>query len=134
MLSGEEARGREVVVSIVWIPMLPGDCENAARAATALIPDARARHYFDPDRQAGCASATRMGGEGKIAWDMYLFFPADVTWEDEPPLPMDWVHQLGETAWADPARCYRGDDLVSALEGLLHRWSPDLCPTESVSC
>ena len=134
MLGGEEAKGKEVIVSIVWIPMLPGDSEDAARAATALIPDARAHHYFDPDRRAGSALASRMGGEGKIAWDMYLFFTPGAIWEDEPPLPMDWVHQLGETAWADPARCHRGDDLAAALEGLLHRWSPDLRPTGSVSC
>jgi hypothetical protein len=123
-----------VVVSIVWIPMLPGDSENAARAATVLIPDARARHYFDPDRQAGRVLASRMGGQGEIAWDMYLFFPPDVAWEDEPPMPADWVHQLGEAAWTDPTRYHHGDDLVAALERLLHRWSQDLRPMEGVTC
>ena len=128
MLSGEEAKGNEVVVSIVWIPMLPGDSEDAARAATELIPDARARHYFDPDRQAGRALASRMGGEGQIAWDIYLLFPPDVPWEDEPPLPIDWAHQLGDTAWADAARCHRGDSLVVALGARLRAWSPQLDP------
>ena len=134
MLSGEEAARKDVVVSIVWTPMLPGDSENAARSATALIPDARTRHYFDPDRRAGRALAGRMGGEGKVAWDIYLFFPPGTTWEDEAPLPVDWVHQLGDTAWADPARCYHGDDLVAALGARLHTWSPQLDPGESDRC
>jgi len=133
MLSGEEAKGLDVVVSVVWLPMLPGDGEGAARAATAFIPDARACHYFDPDREAGRALASRMGGHGQIAWDIYLFFPPGVTWEDKAPLPIDWVHQLGDTAWADPVRCHRGEDLVVALEGLLHRWSPPLHPAESTT-
>ncbi len=116
---GEDSTGTDVVVSIVWTPMLPGDSARAARAATALVADTRAHHYFDPDRRAGRAIANRMGGEGKIAWDIYLFFPPGVTWEDEPPLPAEWAHQLGDAAWADPARCHRGDGLVAALEGLL---------------
>ena len=120
-----------MVVSIVWTPMLPGDCENAARSATALIPDARASHYYDPDRRVGRALASRMGGEGKVAWDIYLFFPPGITWKDEAPLPVDWVHQLGDAAWADPARCYRGDDLVAALGARLHAWSPQLDAGES---
>jgi hypothetical protein len=108
-----------MVVSIVWIPMLLDDSEDAARAATALIPDARACHYFDPNRQAGRVLASRMGGEGQVAWDIYLLFPPGVAWEDEPPLPIDWVHQLGNTGWADPARCHHGDDLVAGLAALL---------------
>ena len=123
-----------MVVSIVWTPMLPGDCEKMAQSATALIPDARASHYYDPDRRAGRALASRMGGEGKVAWDIYLFFPPGMTWEDEAPLPVDWVHQLGDTAWADPARCHRGKDLVAALEALLHAWSPQLDAGESDRC
>jgi hypothetical protein len=132
MLSGEEAKRTDVVVSIVWIPMLPGDSARAAQAATALVSDARARHYFDPERRAGRAIAGRMGGEGKIAWDMYLFFAPDATWEAEPPLPMEWAHQLGDTAWADPARCHRGEGLVAALAGLLRQCSPPLPPAETV--
>ena len=130
MLSKAEALGSDVVVSIVWIPMLPGDNASAAQAATALVSDIRARHYFDPDRRAGRAIASRMGGEGKIAWDMYLFFAPDAPWEDEPPLPLDWAHQLGDAAWADPARCRRGEDLVDALKDLLRRFSHSLPPKE----
>jgi len=110
--------------------MLPGDSARTARAATALISDTRACHYFDPERRAGRAIASRMGGEGKIAWDMYLLFAPGVAWEDEPPLPLDWAHQLGDAAWADPARCHRGDDLVRALKDLLHRYSLSLPPRE----
>jgi hypothetical protein len=126
MLSGEEARGTDVVVSIVWTPMLPGDSASTAQAATALVTDARARHYFDPERRAGRAIASRLGGAGKIAWDIYLFFAPDAAWEDEPPLPLDWAHQLGDAAWVDPARCRRGEELVAALESMLHRYCPFL--------
>jgi len=131
MLSSEEAKRCDVIVSIVWTPMLPGDSAGTARVATALIPDARARHYFDPERRAGRAIAGRLGGAGKIAWDIYLFFAPGVAWEDEPPLPLGWAHQLGDAAWADPARCHRGEDLVAALEDLLRRCSPSPPPNES---
>jgi len=107
--------GKDMVVSIVWIPMLPGDSESAAQVATALIPDARAQHFFDADCRAVRALASRLGGEDRIAWDMYLFFSPGVTWGDEPPLPMDWVHQLDDEDWADPARYRCGNDLVAAL-------------------
>jgi hypothetical protein len=126
MLSGEKARGTDMAVSIVWTLMLPGDSANAAQAATALVTDARACHYFDPERRAGRAIASRLGGEGKIAWDIYLFFAPDAAWEDEPPLPLDWAHQLGDAAWVDPARCRRGEELVAALESMLHRYCPFL--------
>jgi hypothetical protein len=33
---------------------------------------------------------------------------------------------LGDTAWADPARCYRGEDLVAALGGLLRKYCSSL--------
>ena len=111
--------------------MLPGDSARTARAATALISDTRACHYFDPERRAGRAIASRMGGEGKIAWDMYLLFAPGVAWEDEPPLPLDWAHQLGDAAWADPARCHRGEDLIATLENLLRHCSPPLTPIEN---
>jgi hypothetical protein len=110
----------DISVSIVWTAMLEGDSEEAATAATAMVPDAC--HYYDPDRRVGRAIARRMGGEGKIAWDIYLFFTPESTWGEEPPLPADWVHQLQGAAWADPVRYHRGDDLVAALDSLMRRF------------
>ena len=35
-----------------------------------------------------------LGGPGGYAWDTYLVFSIGVTWDEAPPLPSDWVHQL----------------------------------------
>ena len=29
------------------------------------------------------------------AWDVYLVYPAGVRWEDDPPVPLDYMHKLG---------------------------------------
>ena len=107
----------DISLSIVWIPMLEGDTEAAARqAAEQFLPDPRVRHFYDPDRRAGKAIAQSLGGgEGEVAWDIYLFYERGDEWDRVPPLPIDWMHQLVATSWADAARHHRGDDLAKQI-------------------
>lgn len=65
--------------------------------------------------------ATALGGAGHIAWDVYLIFSAGATWDDLPPQPRDWVHQLDHAAWAPAERRRKGADLLEALQGALHK-------------
>jgi hypothetical protein len=111
-------------VSYVWINMLTYDEQAAAqRAADKMDRDPRVRHFYDAARRCGTAVARGLGAEeGKIAWDIYLFYAANRDWEGEtPPPPLDWVHQLTGSTWADRNRCHTGDDLIAALGTIMRR-------------
>jgi hypothetical protein len=67
----------------------------------ALMPDPRARHYWDGDHQVGSLFRTlHLGGEtlqlSAAAWDTYLLFDRDARWPvgSPPPEPVWWEHQI----------------------------------------
>lgn len=98
--------------------MLQADSEAAARDATKLVVDARARHFYDPRRRVGEAVARSIGAPGEVAWDMYLAYHPETVWRaGAPPAPMDWRHQLRDPGrdWADPTRLAWAEDLPPAL-------------------
>jgi hypothetical protein len=78
------------------------------------MPDARVQHFHDPNRRAGRAVAASLGGTGKVAWDVYLFYDPGLEWGEGLPAPTRWAHQL-DADWADRAHHYTGRDLVDAL-------------------
>lgn len=95
--------------------MLLTDRREKAERAAQMIRDPRVQHFHDPERRAGRAIAQSLGADGPIAWDIYLFYPEDATWEADPPRPTEWTHQLWGRTWADPARYRRGRSLRQAL-------------------
>ena len=105
----------DISVSIVWIDMLARDSEDTARVSAKIVEDPRVRHFHDPERWVGKAIAESLGGQDKVAWDMYLFYTRGSGWDEGPPMPVNWVHQLQGQIWADPARCHCGSDLVGEL-------------------
>lgn len=98
--------------------MLPEDRGADVEALARELADPRIRWFHDPERRAGRAIAASLGAAGKVAWDVYLFFDAGAEWDDQPPAPRQWVHQLDD-AWADPARLRFGDQLEPELGRLL---------------
>jgi hypothetical protein len=104
-----------VSVSIVWVNMLTSDSEATARTSTRIIDDPRVRHFYDPEKRAGKVVAESLGGQDRVAWDIYLFYAEGSEWDDGPPAPSCWMHQLTGSSWADPARYHCGDDLVEEL-------------------
>jgi hypothetical protein len=104
-------------VSIVWINVLAGDTGSAVKqAAMSFIRDPRVLHFHDPGQCAGKAIARSLGARGgQVAWDFYLFYEKNALWTDDPPAPMDWMHQLRDNQWADSMRYHSGDDLVAEL-------------------
>ena len=104
----------DIGVDIVWINMLPADGETASQESARIIEDPRVRHFHDPERRAGKAIAQRLGGPDEVAWDIYLFYAKGSEWVEDPPAPIEWMHQLS-ASWADPARLHVGDDLVETL-------------------
>jgi hypothetical protein len=107
----------------VWINMLAYDERDAAqRAAVKMDRDPRLRQFYDPGRRAGTAIARGLGAdEPAVAWDAYLLYAPGATWENAPPVPFDWAHQLTASRWADRRRYYQGDDLMAALRAIMGR-------------
>ncbi len=113
----------DISVSVVWIEMLPTDSLEAAKQAASRMNDPRVRHFFDPrSRQlAGTALARGIIREGLgSAWDVYLFYDKQAEWTEEPPLPVEYYHQLSGGQRADPER-FAGGALGVRLEDALHR-------------
>ena len=111
----------EIGVGIVWVTMLPFDnvLTSSLMALTMRAPCVR--HFYDPGKRAGRAIAQSLGGQGKVAWDGYLFYSTGVEWSDGPPSPARWAHQLSGSSWADPARYRRGSDLIEELYEAMHQ-------------
>jgi hypothetical protein len=62
----------------------------------------------------GTEIARSVGGEGKTAWDIYLFYEKGSEWDELPPEPIAWMHQLWDR-WADPKHRHCGEELVEEL-------------------
>jgi len=113
---------REVSVHVVWMPMVPGDDEPAARTTGRMFAGLDVRQYYDGGRVVGsafrrdvfpnCASdalsvmpeehplyaqlrewATPPRAEGPL-WDAVLFYPPGVEWGDQTPVPRFWSKQV----------------------------------------
>ena len=79
----------------VWEPILKTDDERAARKATVLLPDARVEHFWVPTREVGKMFQDPIQLSGEPAWDVYLVYPKGITWDQSPPEPVYFMHQLG---------------------------------------
>ena len=79
----------------VWEPILKTDNERAARKATALLDDPRVEHYWVSTRDVGKLFQDPIGLTTEPAWDVYLVYPRGVSWDQSPPRPAFFMHQLG---------------------------------------
>lgn len=121
----------DISLSVIWIQM-PGfnDNEKTAQRSAGILNDPRVRHFYDPypTHRAGRAFAKGVIAEGRgPAWDIYMFYKKGETWDDGPPLPVEFAHQLSGGKRADPARFRTGTDLVDALHELMHKVTGDAC-------
>ena len=82
-------------VLVVWEPILRLDTELAARRATDLFPDSRARQFWAPTTAVGEQFQPAIGLASEPAWDVYLFYDRGAKWNTGPPRPRDFMHQLG---------------------------------------
>jgi hypothetical protein len=81
-------------VYVVWEPICKGDSRGAAEEAVREVPDRRATHYWAGDRELGDRVSPVIGLKGETAWDVYLLYPPNVKWEEKPPTPVFFMHQL----------------------------------------
>jgi hypothetical protein len=84
-------------IYVVWIKRFFGDSREAAEKSMALVPDARARHFWDGENQMPkfYGRALDLPGERNFAWDVYFVFDPQAQWGGTPPTPDFWMHQLG---------------------------------------
>ncbi len=106
----DEVEIENLSVHVVWSSQLGARAKHVAGGA-ALMQDARATHYWDPDRRVGAAFQEQIANLGSPAWDVWMLFAPGVVWEgDGPPAPTWWEHQLrglDEALRLDPRRFAR---------------------------
>lgn len=91
---------------LVFSPIREADTAAAAQALGESLGGDRTTVLWDPDRTVGTVLADVVDvGDSPIAWDVYLWFDADVAWGDGPPVPTAWAHQL---SGADPEHDHAG--------------------------
>jgi hypothetical protein len=109
-LAGASGAGAEVLQALaskelrayfVWVPMLPPDSSDAARAAEQRFAEPRASHYWDRERYVAKYMARALGIDSRpsatagdvpqFAWDVYLAFERG---EADIAEPEFWMHQL----------------------------------------
>jgi hypothetical protein len=89
----EQLEGEPIEVFVVWIPAIGSDRFEATENAMTLIPDERARHYWDGSQALGEVLSPSLGIRAKMAWDVYVVYDGAAEWEDSPPRPLSWLHQ-----------------------------------------
>ncbi len=84
---------KDVAVYVVWSPQL-GAQEKHVPSATALVPDGRAKHYWDGQMLVGSAYQPMIGSKA-AAWDVWMVFDKNAMWRaDSLPRPAWWEHQM----------------------------------------
>jgi len=104
----------DISIAIVWINKLANDSRRAAEKSAGTFNDPRICQFYDPQQLSGQAVAHSLGWHGRVAWDIYLFYTPGSRWNETPPAPVDWMHQLTDP-WANPDRLRIGDELVREL-------------------
>ena len=111
----------DIGVGIVWVNMLPFDNRVTASFMALTMQAPSVRQFHDPGKRAGRVIAQSLGTQGKVAWDIYLFYRPGIEWTDSPPPATSWAHQLRSSSWADPARYHTGDDLIKELTRVMNQ-------------
>ena len=79
---------------IVWLPIFGGDFKGEARKLSNSFRDKRVSYFLDPESETGRQWERILKTERSIAWDVYLLYGDDANWEEDPPQPAYWMHQL----------------------------------------
>lgn len=112
----------KLAVYVVWVPMIQGDGERAARKASVRYRDPRVSQFYDGGRLSGIAFARQWTPrhfralldalpaehflrervaemekeppEEHPAWDVVYFFPPGARWGEVPPEAPVWSKQF----------------------------------------
>ncbi len=109
-----------ICVGIIWMNVLPEDSKEIAQNAAGTLSSPFITHFYDPHKLSGKAIAESIGWDDTLAWDIYLFYKAGVTWSQCAPVPAAYLHQLSKNR-TDPEHFYKGEDLVKKLSETAER-------------
>ena len=94
--------------------------EVVGEAARLFDEDPRVTQFYDAEKISGLEIAKGFGAEpGEVAWDVYLFYAEQDQWIENLPGPIEWLHQLRGSSWADAERLVQGDQLASRLREIM---------------
>lgn len=103
----------------IWLPIMDADDAGIAEVEAARLPPERLEHFWDPEQRFGELFAKTLGLKG-VAWDVYMLYAPQITWDQEyPPPPSFWMHQLPPKAGADPRFLLAPGQLLFELMRLL---------------
>jgi hypothetical protein len=115
----ERVDSESLTVIAVWMPVMVADGPDKGLEAEALFPDHRVTHYWDGDSELGryygqVLTLPEERARPGLAWDVYFVFAPGAEWQERPPAPDEWMHQLGMDA-----RRLDGDALRQTIVDLL---------------
>jgi hypothetical protein len=114
----EENESKLLNGAMIWTPMLAADSIDAANEHETRFSDTRVQQFWDQDRILGQYLSQTLNLKESIAWDVYLLYPPDHSWDTElPPAPEFWMHQLNE----EPALLLDPPRLKEYVQTLLER-------------
>lgn len=113
---------------IVWLPIFGGDFKGEARKLSNSFRDRRVSYFLDPESETGKQWERLLKTERFIAWDVYLLYGPDANWEEDPPQPAFWMHQLGGVTKAPR---FDEETFTTKLNGMLEEMKA--APTTSQS-
>ena len=90
---------RDLAVYVVWVHELGAQTKHIPEAAK-LVPDERARHYWDGGEVIGkeYKDVLRIAN---TAWDVYFVFAPGMRWGSAgAPRPDFWMHQMSKVTQA----------------------------------
>ncbi len=79
---------------VIWDPIFGGDFDGAAKRLSKSFPDKRVSYFKDSDSLAGTLWKRVLKLDNDIAWDVYFLYGAAANWDQQPPQPDFWMHQL----------------------------------------
>ncbi len=91
-----------VAAYVIWDPIFGGDFDGESKKLPNSFPDKRVQYFKDSDSFAGTAWRQVLKLFRPVAWDVYLLYGSEADWQEEPPQPDYWMHQLGGVKIAPP--------------------------------
>jgi len=110
----------ELRVLAVWMEALPFDItRNPARRIETFANEPRMAHFYDMQQVSGRVLKNQLEWQDdSLPWDVYLLYPADASWSEDPPEPTVWFHQRQE---ANASHYRTGGDLEEALRSAVDK-------------
>src|SRR5437870_5229448 len=90
----KEVQNKNIRVYVIWDPIFGGDFDGEAKRLSSKFSDKRVNYFKDANSLSGNLWESVLKTGREIAWDVYLLYGASAQWNNEPPQPDYWMHQL----------------------------------------